>query len=466
MKYSFALEFPWWGPLRFIMLWSFLLASEAKAQEFKNFWKFGMNLGLNEAGVSCKPINQPQKAGVWVSGANGSCSGAWSELYNQLILRSPGSSGGTWARLDFDLQLSLNGERSTPSEAMKIGNRNLFIEIGQLLPNESLLWFGRRNYRWEGLWLIGMTIATTEAPGIGIYNIDVGQGMRASAAALYTVSYSGGPMQSALDFRWEEISALDGKLSFIYNYTMSGARDAQIGNKSYQPMHGYKVALLHKAWAPSGSHQFASLYAKGLAGTMDSVDFEQGPLADSLGPWRNNELFSVSSPPELRDAVQESSLVRVGEQISWYPQGKSISVDAALGWQHADFGSWRFVEDDLIKQRPAMQTVAAAIRPTLQLKSTLELETLLGYVAVANGFGYRHRNSQGDLQETIRPLNQQLYNIYMSLNLKPLARWQQKFSFYTGYSWWNRSMRRDVSNGLYPDRNSGLYAGLSSYWEI
>ncbi|HYX36410.1 MAG TPA: carbohydrate porin [Oligoflexus sp.] len=467
MKSSFAPKATgWMGAFWFLLLVAWLQPRSAEAQELKSWWKFGLNLGLNEAGVSCKPINQPQKSGLWVSGAGGSCQGAWSELFNQYHLRSPSSEGGAWVRFDFDLQLTLNGERSAGTEAMKIGNRNMFLEVGQFLPRESLFWFGRRGYRWEGFWLIGMTIMNSEAPGFGVYNIDVGQGMRASAAAFYTVSYSGGPLQTALDLRLEEISLLNGKLSLIYNATQSGARDAAAGTQSYAPMRGSKFAIMHKAWMPSASHQFGAMYGQGLFGAMDSADFDQGPLADSLGPWRNNELFSASSPPELRDAIRESSVMRIGEQFSWYPQGRSFSLDAAVGWQRAEFGGWRYVIDNMIMERPPMQAVAAAIRPTLQLRPTLELETLLGYVSVIDGFGYRHRNSAGDLQETIRPVDQSLCNIYFALNLKPLARWQQKFGLYTGYSFWNAAMRRDVSNGLYPDRNSGFYLGLSSYWEI
>ncbi len=120
----------------------------------------------------------------------------------------------------------------------------------------------------------------------------------------------------------------------------------------------------------------------------------------------------------------------------------------------------------MIHERPPVEALAAAIRPTYHIRSTLELETLLGYVSVSDGFGYRHRDGDGDLQETIRPVDQSLFNIYCALNLKPLARWQQKFGMYTGYSFWNDAMRRDVSNGLYPGRNSGFYLGLSSYWEI
>jgi maltoporin len=452
--------------LGLLLLLAGLFPQTGRAQELKNWWKFGLNLGLNEAGVSCKPINQPQKSGLWVSGAGGSCQGAWSELYSQYHLRSPSSEGGSWVRLDFDLQLTLNGERSAGTDAMKIGNRNIFLEVGQFLPRETLFWIGRRSYRWEGFWLIGMTIANNEGPGLGLYNFDVGNGVRASAAAFYTVSYSGGPIQSALDFRLEEIPLLDGKLGFISNLTQSGARDAGTGTQSYAPMTGFKFAVMHKAWMPSASHQFGAMIGRGLFGVMDSPDFDQGPLADSLGPWRNNQLFSDSAPSELRDAVQDSRLLRIGEQFSWYPQGKAFSLDAAIGWQRADFGGWRYTVDDQIYERPPMEAVAAAIRPMYQIRSTLELETLLGYVAVTDGFGYRHREGDGDLQETIRPVDQSLVNLYLALNLKPLARWQQKFGLYTGYSIWNDAMRRDVSNGLYPGRNSGFYLGLSSYWEI
>ncbi|MCX6129575.1 MAG: carbohydrate porin, partial [Proteobacteria bacterium] len=347
-----------------------------------------------------------------------------------------------------------------------ISNRNLFVEMGQILPNESIVWFGRRNYRWEGLWLIGMPIVSTEAPGLGVYNIDMGGGTRASSALFYTVSSSGGPLQKALDLRLDDISLLHGNLSLIYNYVSTGAQDAQLGTTAYAPMNGYKIAVIHKAWTPASSHQFATMYGHGLSGAMDSADFEQGPLADSLGPWRNNKFFAESSAPELRNAVQKSSIFRIGEQASWYPQGRSFNLDAAIGWQKANFGGLRYLLNDAIYQRPDMQTLAAAIRPSFQLKPTLELETLLGYVAVDKGFGYRHRTEEGDLQDTLHPFDQRLCNLYFSLNLKPMARWQQKFSIYSGYSWWNRALRRDVSNGLYPDRNHGLYAGISSYWEI
>jgi maltoporin len=450
----------------FLLLLAFLFPQTARAQELKNWWKFGLNLGLNEAGVSCKPINQPQKLGIWVSGAGGSCQGAWSELYSQFHLRSPSSEGGAWIRFDFDLQLTLNGERNAGADAMKIGNRNLFLEVGNLLPRETLFWIGRRGYKWEGFWLIGMTIANIEAPGIGLYNFDVGNGVRAAAAAFYTVSYTGGPIQSAIDLRLEEIPLLNGKLGFISNVTQSGTRDAATGTKSYERMHGFSFAVTHKAWMPSASHQFGAMISRGLFGAIDSEDFDQGPLADSMGPWRNNELFAESAPPELRDAIQESRLLRVGEQWSWYPQSQPYSLDIAVGWQRADFGGWRYVIADQIYERTPMESVAAAIRPMYQIRPTLELETLIGYVAVTDGFGYRHRDSQGDLQETLRPVDQSLVNIFASLNLKPLARWQQKFGLYTGYSFWNAAMRRDVSNGLYPGRNSGFYLGLSSYWEI
>ncbi len=442
------------------MLW----ASQLFAEDFRAYTKFGLNIGFNEAGTSCRNLDNPKNSGVWL-GSQGSCQGAWSEIYTQLYLRNPTHSGA-WVRLDSDYSLSLEAAGRPSERPLKVGNRNLFAEVGQFLARDALLWMGKRSYKYENLWVLGMNIANQEAPGFGVYNIEVPQG-KVGLAWFHTVSNQASPMQTALDLRYEDIKLGEGKLSLLGIYSETGPTDARTGKERFEPLQGYKLALLYKVWMPSLSHQAALLWGKGLFGGMDSKDSEQGPLIDSNGAWRNYTVFVQGAAPDLYQAVQRSTTFRWGHQLSYNPNGSDWSWNAGLGYQDVNFGGLRFVQDNLIYKRPRMKTIAAVVKPNYSLRSNLEVETTLSYLKVINGLGYRHKAADsGTVQDSLAPVDQRLSGLLVSLNLKPLGRWQQKWSTYLGYSSWNDAIRRDIGRGNYPDRTSGLYAGVSSYWEM
>ncbi len=452
--------------LGLLFLLSFCLGTRTSfAVDFRAYTKFGLNIGFNEAGTSCRNLENPKNAGVWL-GSQGSCQGAWSEIYTQLYLRNP-HIPGPWVRLDSDYTLALEGAGRPSERPLKVGNRNLFAEVGQFLPNDALLWVGKRSYKYENLWLLGMNIANQEAPGFGVYNIDMASKGRLGLAWFHTVSNQESPMQTALDLRFEEVSLGDGRLSLITIYSETGRNEARTGERRFEPLQGHKFALLYKIFKPDISHQTALLYGKGLFGGMDSKDSEQGPLIDSNGAWRNYKVFIEDVAPDIARAVQDSTTIRWGYQISSYPSDSDWNWNAGIGYQNVDFGGLRFVEDDKIYLRPDMNTLALIAKPTYAIRSTLELESTFSYLYVSKGLGYKHKAADsGSVQESLGPVDQKLSGILVSLNLKPLGRWQQKWSTYVGYSWWNDAIRRDIGKGNYPDRTAGLYAGVSSYWEL
>ncbi len=440
------------------------LASQAFAVEFKSYWKFSLNLGLNEARTTCRSFEHPRQSGVWVGG-NGSCQGAWSELYTQTYLRSP-ELGAAWVRLDANLSLSFDGERRPGYGQSKVGNSNLFIEAGNIIGADALIWAGKRFYKQEYLWVINMNIVTEDAPGFGVYNIDLGSYGRLAAAAFHSVSNQASPLQTSLDLRIEEIPIGKGRLQIIDVFTETGEADARTGEARYAPMKGNKLAAIYRAWNPDSSHQTAIVYGKGLFGGMDSEEYEQGSLIDSSGAWRNYSVFVDGASPEIRSAVLKSSTIRAGYQFSYYPSGGDWNHNFAAGFQKVQFGGLRFQDEESYYERPDMDTYASVLRSAYNLSSTFAIEPSFAYLKVFNGLGYKHRSAGGTVQESLLPVDQRLSNLALSFNLRPVGRWQQNFSFYLGRSWWNSEIRRDISQGNFPNRTSGFYAGISSYFEI
>lgn len=434
------------------------------AQEFKSYWKFSLNLGLNEARTTCRAFEHPKQAGVWVGG-NGSCQGAWSDLYTQTYVRSP-NLGAAWVRLDANLLMTFDGERRPGREQAKIGNSNLFIEAGNVLGRDALIWAGKRFYKQEYLWVVNMNIVTEDAPGFGVYNIDFGEGGRLAAAVFRSLSNQPSPLQTSLDLRLEDMAVGKGRLHLINVFSETGSTDARSGESTYAPLQGAKLAAIYRLWNPDSSHETALVYGKGLFGGMDSAEYEQGTLIDSSGAWRNYSVFTKGADPEMRKAVLRSSTLRAGYQFSYYPSGGEWSHNFALAYQQVSFGGLRFVEGERFYERPDMDTYASVLRTAYNFSSTFAIEPSFAYLRIFNGLGYKHRDPNGTVQESLMPVDQRLSNVSLAFNLRPVGRWQQNFSFYLGRSYWNSEIRRDISQGRFPNRTSGFYAGVSSYFEI
>lgn len=441
-----------------------LLAPAAGAQEFKSYWKFSLNLGFNEARSTCRSFEHPRQSGVWVGG-NGSCQGAWSDLYTQTYLRSP-ELGAAWVRLDANLFLTFDGERRPQAGGAKVGNSQLFIEAGNVIGRDALIWAGKRYYKQEYLWVINMNIVTEDAPGFGIYNIDFGEGGKLAAAVFRSLSNQEGPLQTSIDTRLEDISLGRGRLHLIHVFSETGRADARSGESRYAPLQGNKLAAIYRLWNPDSSHETAMVLGQGLFGGTDSEEYEQGTLIDSSGAWRNYTVFAEGADPETRRALLKSATVRAGYQFSYYPSGGDWSHNFALGFQKVSFGGLRFQEAERYYERADMDTYAGVLRTAYHFSSTFALEPSFAYLRVFNGLGYKHREASGSIQESLRPVDQRLSNVSLSFNLRPVGRWQQNFSLYVGQSFWNQEIRRDISQGRFPQRSSGFYAGISSYFEI
>ncbi len=441
-----------------------LFTPRAGAQELHTFWKFGLNLGFNEARMTCRTFEHPKQAGLWIGGG-GSCQGAWSDFYSQVYLRNP-EMGDAWVRLDTNLFLSFEGERRPSNDQVKVGNSSLFLEAGKVLGRDGLIWGGKRGYKREDLWVIGMVIVNEDAPGFGLYNFDLGNYGRLAAAFFHSVSNQSSPMQTSIDLRLEDIPLGDGRLNLIDVYTETGTADARNGDEKFAPLSGNKVAVIYKLWTPSSSHQSAIVYGHGLFGGMDSEEYEQGPLIDSTGAWRNYTVFLKGYTPELRQSVLKSSTLRLGHQFSYYPSDSSWQYNVGVGVQRVDFGGLRFQEGQRYYNRVDMDTFAAALKMTYTINTFYSLEPSLAHIKVVNGLGYRHRSTTGDVQESLRPVDQRLSNVSLNFNIRPVGRSQQNFSIYVGRSYWNDETRRDIAKGYFPERTAGSYAGISTFFEM
>lgn len=434
------------------------------AQEFRSYWKFGLNLGFNEARTTCRSFQHPRESGLWIGGG-GACQGAWSDIYTQTYLRSPGANGA-WVRFDANLSLSFDGERRPSREPSKVGNSNLFMEAGHVLGRDALIWGGKRNYKREELWVIGMKVIEQDAPGFGVYNIDLGPLGRLGAAYFHSLSNQSSPLQTSIDLRVEDIAFGPGRLSLVNVASETGSVDGRTGDERYAPLRGNKSALIYRVWTPSSSHHGAFVQGQGLFGGMDSEEYEQGPLIDSSGAWRNYTVFLKGFAPELRRAVQKSSTLRLGYQYSYYPSGSAWQYNLGVGAQKVKFGGLRFQEGERFYNRADMDSYAAVFKLDYSWSSTFSIEPSLAHIKVINGLGYRHREATGGVQESLRPVDQRLSNVSIAFAAKPIGRWQQKFSLYFGRSYWNDATRRDIAQGNFPERTSGFYAGVSSQFEM
>jgi hypothetical protein len=437
-------------------------------QDLKNWFKFGLSLGFNEARTTCRFFNQPQNAGGWLDGGSGSCQGAWGELYIQNYLRNPQTAGDAWVRADLDLKLTFQGERQADLEEFRIANSNMFLEVGQALPREALIWFGKRSYHWEELWVIKMNIASQEGPGAGIYNLNINNWFKFGLAYFFvTPSSEGqGPAQTAWDIRFTDIPLLNGRLNWINVLSSTGAQDARTGERRYASLDGFKTALIHNYWLPDGENKLAILWGQGLFGGSDDRDLDQGTWIQANGAWRNSRFLEIARDPSLREALKQSYTLRIGEQLSFWPQEKPWSLSMGVGYQLVHFGGLRFAENDELYERPDMRSFVVAVKPEYRFDANHIMEISLGHLNVDNGLGYWHRLADGSYQESIRPVDQRMTNLTLRLNYRPTGAWQQQFSVFGGHSWWNDEMRRDISDGLYPERTSGLYFGVSSKFEL
>ena len=429
----------------------------------KFFAKFGYNFAFNDSARPCVWFQGPPGTGAWLP-TGGACTGGWAEAYSQTYLRRPLQTGARWLRLDFDLNLNgINGKHAK-DEPLKLANRQIFVELGQVFDDETLIWIGKRSYRWEGLWVIGMPLASQDGVGLGFYNARVFDVMNLGLAVFRTVPWQIGPAQHTLDLRLEDIALFSGRLKSILALTSTSKNDARTGKADYEPLEGRRLAMIYDIWMQESETRLALAWGQGLYGASDSQSYASGSWIDESGAWRAADTLDAAINFELRRFLRRSQTWRLGAQYRFYPQGSRWSVNAGIGLQHLDFGGLRYRRDTSIYNRPDMTAFAMSVQPVYRWQTRWEIEAQLGHIEVQHGLAKYHRLPDGRIQNSIDPVDRKLTHIRLAVNYLPLGRWQVKLSPYIGYSLWNKKTSLDVQSDA--NRRGGHYAGLQSSVEF
>lgn len=389
-------------------------------------------------------------------------------LFAKDFFRSVGNQ--VWARGVIDLHLRTNMQRNwsdtegTGDEALVLTNRNFYAETGNYFGAGERLWVGNRSYDYEDLWLLDLRLLDQHGPGFGIQDIPSPWGWGSLGFAFFRVSSRlGGPAQDTLDLRLAKIPLLEGYGKLALIATQTGRTDARSGEKKFEAMQGLQTAFIYQWESESLIHKWAVQYGTGLYGGNDLMAYSEGRgiALNETGEDRDPVTLTEGLFEEERDALRDSSSLRIADQLDLVPEGSRWSLRLGVAFESVDFGGLRYEKDGTLYQRGDLQTLAWALRPAYDFSETYGLDLAWNAIDIEKGLGYKRRDEAGNEQTSREPVDRRLERISVGFLVRPLSWGFAEFRTYVAHNKWNRAIQRDVNRGARRDATESISGGLT-----
>jgi maltoporin len=443
----------------------------SKAFEFHGYLRSGVGLSEGDTDQVC--FRTPGREGFSQKHRLGNeCETYIETVFQHDFIPQRENSADPWARGRVTLSLETSGHRdfepdtpalktqNVPGDGISVSSkseltialREAFVESGNLLAPDWVLWIGKRFYRRKDIHLLDYYQLDTSGPGFGVENIGAGPG-KLHLAYFRNIPNEQGPAQSTVDVRWSDVPIGIGNLETVVLYSRVGQRDSQTGTKAYEAIDGYSTQFFwSQNLGSTASNTFMLQYGWGLLGANGSW---HSSLIDQRGAWGSQNI--PKGEQELLDQREGSSTLRLIDHYVLDRYLDSWSMETILMYQNVDFNGELNSAGQAI---PDKTETTIGLRPVWHVSDNVHLMTELGYSQVKNGI-YNSDKADYETSELSKMTLASVFAPQKGYWFRP------QFRFFATHAQWNdNSKGRVAANTVYENDNSGFTVGgqVEAWW--
>ncbi len=285
--------------------------------------------GWSEGGTEQSCFKLANSPGYTASRLGNECGGMYSELTLSNKMGDP-ESDKPWFKSNFTLAFVadlFDTWEATDDDDLTISLREAYITGGNLLPNDAMLWMGKRFYRRHDIHMLDLFITEHNGGrGVGVEGYKLGDKSLSVAVMQHRAdgtfqsgseSYAA-PVETSIDARfqaesWEAILLVGSQSS----------RASRSGKKVFEAMSGQSITGIYSSALAGGQSKLFAQFGAGL----------YGPIAGGVNPF-----FANASPASVvfkgddasKDNIAKSHSLRLAEQWVKSTDTMDLGVSAVL----------------------------------------------------------------------------------------------------------------------------------------
>ena len=429
--------------------------------EYHGYLRAGGGWSENGTQQSCFKLN------AYGSGATSRLGNECGGLYGELTLAhwaNKPKEGSTEAWFKTSVTLSVVADmfaswEPTNTDDLILSLREVYTQAGNILPNEALIWIGKRFYRRVDIHMLDLFVSTNSGGrGFGIEEMKLGDGRFAFAITQYKNANSftiddetsvSMPLENVFDVRYAW-SGFD--VHLIHGQTgQTSATGDNNAEKYFEAMSGQSLFVSYYNDMGEGrSNKTIFQYGRGIYGPNLGSGDRFMSMSDGSNVVRKGESAK-------KDAVDESSAIRVINQHIKQDNAYEYAFVAIA--QQDDITSHKLGDQSDAKAR---QTLLAEVRGSYYLNDNTKLTADVSHWAITNAvFGEANSEEQND---------QALTKVTLATELVPSRGYwvRPSLRFFVTHASWDDGAQTGGVGGLLghqQDEKSGLTYGFQTeYW--
>lgn len=342
------------------------------------------------------------------------------------------------------------------------GNREIFVESGNILSEGSKVWVGKRFYRRLAVPMWDFFFLQHNGLGFGLEDQSLGIGKLSTAWLRNSSGASDAqPFHNALDLRYA-IPLPTSQLELILIGGEQGKQNPRTGEEAWEKISGQSLTLFWEGKERPYQFKLAAQYGQGLYGSRPDGYLGGWNTGSTLN--RFDETAFLSSDPLQVDkakAWQKSSGYRLLANWLWAPDAP-FWIDMAAFYGRAAFGGRK---DPLGENLPDRETMALGMRPAYLFTDHHSVEADFYYSVMKDGPAYDGFIEPSKYEG--KPVDRELGKITLAYVLRPLPfEWAKPvFRAYGTVAKWNGKTEGDKSitsylRPIYADKTTGYTLGV------
>lgn len=374
--------------LGFLSALALSLSAQAYAEgfEYHGYLRVGTGNSKKQTQNSCYTIlRQP---GYNPNRLGNEC-GFYMESIFTHTFKKDNESDKPWFKTTLNLALvsdNLQSFESTSNGDFQIANREVYVEAGNVVSEDSVLWIGKRFYKRRDIHMFDFFLLESVGVGGGLYDQAAGPGKLALAYLQYKsqTTYgaapdtSSSPLVSSVDVRYDlplgERQNLETALIWGQK---SGKPSLGDGAAEFEKVSGANLTFIYGVdFDKASSNRVFVQYGQGLFGaSLTSGSLITGFEADG------STIVKGAGSGDLKDRLEKSSTVRVADDFVYNADLWEIAVGAV--YQNEDFGGWKLPDGTDADNRVISMI---GVRPSYYLSKFWKVTLDSGYTTIKNNY--------------------------------------------------------------------------------
>lgn len=393
------------------------------------------------------------------------------EFYMESIFthtfKKDNESDSPWFKTSLNLALvsdTLQTFESTAGGDFEIANREVYVEAGNVVSKDSVLWVGKRFYKRRDIHMFDLFLLETVGTGGGLYDIAAGPGKahvawvqnRSNSTFTSGTATATAPMVSSADIRYDLPLGEGSNLETILIYGQKSGEPAKgEAGVEYEKVSGANLTFIYGTdFAKASSNRVFLQYGQGLFGAaLGTTNLVTGFESDA------STIVKGAGSSDLKKELEDSRTLRIADDFVYNAEAWELGL--ALVYSDEDFGGANLTDGTEADNR---RILMAGVRPSYYLSKFWKVTLDSGYTTIENN---SRTDSSSGTPVTTQEDNKLMKNT-IALQVSPASGFgvRPALRFYVTHADWDKDttpyMNFSNGNQVYATDTDGVSYGIQA----